>query len=170
MSRPILYSRLSQTLYVDVLVWGAEWGKDGVRVNAVVPGPIAETEGMTRLAPTEEARNLVSRSVPLGRWGSVVNIAYACQLLASPLATYITGAVLPVGGGWSLGWRRHFDDQRPLEPGTARKPKMSEVGAHNSKLSCSICRRQGEPLRRRPKSQRIGGARPCRAVIRQRIS
>ena len=90
---------------IDMLtrILALEWAKDGIRVNAVVPGPIADTEGMRRLAPTEEARDLVRRSVPLGRWGSVMDIAYACQLLASPLASYITGAILPVDGGWSLG-------------------------------------------------------------------
>lgn len=87
---------------VDMLtrVLALEWAKDGIRVNAVVPGVIAGTEGMARLAPTDEARRVVP---PLGRWGSVADIANACMLLASPLAAYITGAVLPVDGGWSAG-------------------------------------------------------------------
>ena len=83
-------------------VLALEWAKDGVRVNAIVPGAIANTEGMARLAPTEEARNAATRSVPLGRLGSVEDIADACKFLASPLAAYITGVVLPVDGGWSL--------------------------------------------------------------------
>jgi NAD(P)-dependent dehydrogenase (short-subunit alcohol dehydrogenase family) len=83
-------------------VLALEWAHDGIRVNAVVPGPIAQTEGM-RLAPTDEAREMVTRSVPLGRWGSVTDIAKACMFLSSPQATYITGAVLLVDGGWSLG-------------------------------------------------------------------
>ncbi len=84
-------------------VLALEWAHDGIRVNAVVPGPIAETEGMRRLAPTDEAREVVTRSVPLGRWGGVTDIARACIFLSSPQATYITGAVLLVDGGWSLG-------------------------------------------------------------------
>lgn len=90
---------------VDMLtrVLALEWAGDGIRVNAIVPGAIAGTEGMARLAPTEEARGQVIRSMPLGRLGSVDDIANACLLLASPLAAYVTGVVLPVDGGWSVG-------------------------------------------------------------------
>jgi NAD(P)-dependent dehydrogenase (short-subunit alcohol dehydrogenase family) len=74
-----------------------------VRVNGVVPGPIGGTEGMARLAPTPEAQAAVADTVPLARLGAPADIASACLLLASPLAAYITGVVLPVDGGWSLG-------------------------------------------------------------------
>ncbi|MBL9022541.1 MAG: SDR family oxidoreductase [Myxococcales bacterium] len=80
-----------------------EWGAFGVRVNSVSPGPIAETEGMNRLAPTEELRALVADSVPLKRFGTTRDIANCCLWLASPLASYVTGAVIPVDGGWALG-------------------------------------------------------------------
>jgi NAD(P)-dependent dehydrogenase (short-subunit alcohol dehydrogenase family) len=90
---------------VDMLtrVLALEWAHDGIRVNAVVPGPTADTEGMRRLAPTDEARAMVTQSVPLGRWASTTDIAGACMFLSSPQAAYITGAVLQVDGGWSLG-------------------------------------------------------------------
>ncbi|WP_225767984.1 SDR family oxidoreductase [Inquilinus sp. Marseille-Q2685] len=90
---------------VDMLtrVLAMEWGRDGIRINSVIPGPIDETEGMARLAPTPQARALVQRSVPLGRMGVAEDVAAACRLLSSPLAGFITGAVLPVDGGWSLG-------------------------------------------------------------------
>jgi NAD(P)-dependent dehydrogenase (short-subunit alcohol dehydrogenase family) len=84
-------------------VGAQEWGAAGVRVNSIVPGPIDETEGMKRLAPTEAARTAVTDSVPLGRYGHVDDIANACLWLASPFASYVTGAVIPVDGGWSLG-------------------------------------------------------------------
>lgn len=80
-----------------------EWGPAGVRVNSVVPGPIDDTEGMRRLAPTAEARELAVDSVPLKRLGTVDMIADACLWLASPMASYVTGVILPVDGGWSLG-------------------------------------------------------------------
>ena len=41
-------------------------------------------------------------SVPLQRYGSKQDIADACLWLASPMASYVTGVVLPVDGGWSL--------------------------------------------------------------------
>lgn len=78
-----------------------EWGQSGVRVNSVVPGPIDGTEGMARLAPTEAARQQTADGVPLGRLGSPVDIGRACLFLGSELAGYISGAVLPVDGGWS---------------------------------------------------------------------
>jgi NAD(P)-dependent dehydrogenase (short-subunit alcohol dehydrogenase family) len=83
-------------------VLAMEWGPDGIRVNAVVPGPISGTEGMARLAPTAEAMEMVERTVPIARLGTPGDLASACLLLASPLAGYITGAILPVDGGWAL--------------------------------------------------------------------
>ena len=90
---------------VDMLtrVLAMEWGELGIRVNSIIPGPIDKTEGMRRLAPTANARRAVTSSVPLGRMGTVEDIAQAALWLASPLASYINGAVIPVDGGWSLG-------------------------------------------------------------------
>ncbi|RMF32893.1 MAG: SDR family oxidoreductase [Alphaproteobacteria bacterium] len=80
-----------------------EWGPVGIRVNAVVPGPIAGTEGMARLAPTPEMQARVDRSVPLRRQGSPAEIGDACLFLASDAAAYISGVILPVDGGWLAG-------------------------------------------------------------------
>ena len=80
-----------------------EWAAAGVRINSVTPGPIDGTEGMDRLAPNEATRKLVAESVPLGHFGNTDDIANACMWLSSPLARYVTGVVLPVDGGWSLG-------------------------------------------------------------------
>ncbi len=87
---------------VDMVTKGLalEWGPLGVRVNSVIPGPIDGTEGMTRLAPTEALREQCRQSVPLRRMGVVDDIAHACLFLASPFASYINGAILPVDGGW----------------------------------------------------------------------
>ncbi len=84
-------------------VLAMEWGGEGIRVNSVVPGPIEGTEGMKRLTPTPELERAVARTVPLGRLGTLRDIANAVMFLASPLAQYVTGAVIPVDGGWSLG-------------------------------------------------------------------
>lgn len=90
---------------VDMLtrVLAMEWGAAGIRVNSLCPGPIEGTEGMHRLAPTEALRKTVVETVPLQRMGRVEDIAHAALFLSSPLASYISGAVLPVDGGWSLG-------------------------------------------------------------------
>lgn len=80
-----------------------EWGREGVRINSVLPGPVDGTEGMQRLAPTNEMREAVRQSVPMERMGTPTDIANACLFLASPLASYVHGVVLPVDGGWVLG-------------------------------------------------------------------
>jgi NAD(P)-dependent dehydrogenase (short-subunit alcohol dehydrogenase family) len=96
---------------VDMLtqVLAIEWGADGIRVNSVIPGPIADTEGMARLAPTEETKEFARRAVPLGRFGTKEEVANACLFLASPLAAYITGAILPVDGGVTAAGPRGFN-------------------------------------------------------------
>ena len=80
-----------------------EWGGEGIRVNSIIPGPIDNTEGMRRLAPTQAMRAAVTQSVPLRRMGSGEDIANACLFLASDFASYISGAVIPVDGGWAQG-------------------------------------------------------------------
>lgn len=80
-----------------------EWGVEGVRINSIVPGPIADTEGFNRLAPSDKLQQRVADSVPLKRNGKGQDIANAALFLASDMASYITGVVLPVDGGWSLG-------------------------------------------------------------------
>lgn len=95
---------------VDMLtrVLAMEWGEQGVRVNSIVPGPIGGTEGMERLAPTPELKARIASTVPLRREGTPRDIANAAIFLASPLASYISGVVLPVDGGWSLGGATAF--------------------------------------------------------------
>ncbi len=78
-----------------------EWGRSGVRVVAVAPGPIEGTEGISRLAPGTTGENL-KRRVPLGRYGTIEEIAAAVLYLVSPAGAYVTGATLLVDGGASL--------------------------------------------------------------------
>jgi len=78
-----------------------EWGRFGVRVNAVAPGPIEGTEGMSRLAPGG-AEDLLKKRVPLSRYGTVHEICEAVTYLLSPAGAYITGATILVDGGTSL--------------------------------------------------------------------
>jgi len=93
-----------------------EWGAAGVRVNVIAPGPVDDTEGMRRLAPTEEARRRAIQSVPLGRFASKDEIADLALFLCSDAAAYITGAICVCDGGQSLLGSRNFQPA----PGTAR--------------------------------------------------
>jgi NAD(P)-dependent dehydrogenase (short-subunit alcohol dehydrogenase family) len=79
-----------------------EWGPYGIRVNSISPGPIADTEGMRRLAPNEGIANQYKKSVPLQRFGTVEEIGQAAMFLSSAAAQYVSGIVLPVDGGWSV--------------------------------------------------------------------
>ena len=86
-----------------------EWGKYGIRSNSIVPGPVAGTEGMKRLGGEAWAATSL-KSIPLGRFGTVEDIARAAAFLASPLASYVTGTVLVVDGGQNLAGSGAFAD------------------------------------------------------------
>jgi len=95
---------------VDMLtrVLALEWGAEGIRINSIVPGPIADTEGLKRLAPGDDALQAMAERVPLKRLGTVDDIARMALLLASDWGSYITGAVIPVDGGLALTGPRDF--------------------------------------------------------------
>lgn len=73
-----------------------EYGRSGIRVNAVAPGRI-DTEMLAEELSTERGRFL--REAPLGRLGSVEEVAAAIAFLASDAASYITGHTIQVNGG-----------------------------------------------------------------------
>jgi peroxisomal 2,4-dienoyl-CoA reductase len=75
-----------------------EWGQFGIRAVGIAPGPIAETEGMRRLAPGK-ADELVKKAIPAARFGTIDEIAAAAVYLRSAAARYVTGEVLVVDGG-----------------------------------------------------------------------
>lgn len=76
-----------------------ECASRGVTVNAIAPGFI--DTAMTRAIPETEKPNILAR-IPLGRMGTVDDIAQAALFLASPGAAYITGQVLQVDGGMGM--------------------------------------------------------------------
>jgi peroxisomal 2,4-dienoyl-CoA reductase len=75
-----------------------EWGRYGIRVNGIAPGPIEDTEGMTRLVP-EAIKEKLKRKIPLGRFGRIRDIETAAVFLCSDAASFINGAMLVVDGG-----------------------------------------------------------------------
>lgn len=86
-----------------VRVLAMEWGPDGVRVNAISPGPIDGTEGARRMAPTDAARDGRIGRIALRRYGEIDEVADCAVFLASDAAAYITGTVLDCDGGYQLG-------------------------------------------------------------------
>lgn len=80
-----------------VKTMAAEWGRDGIRVNAVAPGSITTP----RLPETAASRAAMENSVvPLGRAGTTRDVGGAVLFLASGLSEYVTGHTLLVDGGW----------------------------------------------------------------------
>jgi peroxisomal 2,4-dienoyl-CoA reductase len=82
-----------------------EWGRHGIRVNAIAPGPIEDTEGMARLIPALVKERL-RRGIPLGRFGLIKDIEQAAVFLCSDGASFVNGAVLVVDGGQWLSSNR----------------------------------------------------------------
>jgi peroxisomal 2,4-dienoyl-CoA reductase len=75
-----------------------EWGRYGIRVNAIAPGPIEDTEGMRRLVP-EPIKERLRKNIPLGRFGRIADIEKAALFMCSDAASFINGTVLVVDGG-----------------------------------------------------------------------
>jgi 3-oxoacyl-[acyl-carrier protein] reductase len=78
-----------------------EYGGRGITANVVAPGPI-DTDMFA--ATPDAARAALEAQVPVGRVGTVEEVAAAVTFLASEEAGYITGAVLPVDGGLGMGF------------------------------------------------------------------
>ena len=79
-----------------------EWGSHGIRVNAIVPGPIEGTEGVQKFAATPQLNKILMASVPMGRYGSTDDIAKMAIFLASDATAYMTGEIIRVDGGQVL--------------------------------------------------------------------
>ena len=77
-----------------------EFARQNITVNAIAPGFI--DVGMSKGMPDEVTQNFI-RQIPLGRLGDVSEIVNAALFLASPMASYITGHVLNVNGGYYMG-------------------------------------------------------------------
>jgi len=82
-----------------------EWGRHGIRVNGIAPGPIDGTEGVARLLAGDK-RARAERLNPLGRLGKTQDVADAAVFLCSSAASFINGVTLVVDGGqWLASYR-----------------------------------------------------------------
>merc|ERR1712174_180675 len=86
----------------------AEWAADGIRVVSIAPGPISGTEGgpdgRVFGAGAQATEDRTREICPLGRYGTVDDIANTAMFLASPAGTFITGTNIVVDGlSWQMG-------------------------------------------------------------------
>ena len=84
----------------------AEWGKYGVRLNAIAPGPFPTEGAWSRLMPTPEIQALFEKQIPLRRVGEHIELANLASYLISDAAAFITGDLISIDGGetaWNGG-------------------------------------------------------------------
>jgi 2,4-dienoyl-CoA reductase [(3E)-enoyl-CoA-producing], peroxisomal len=85
-----------------------EWGPKGIRVNAIAPGPIGDTEGARRLFPGERAGHLRSL-IPIGRLGTIEDIVNLALFVLSDGGSNLNGSILVSDGGLCLTGRFGLD-------------------------------------------------------------
>jgi 3-oxoacyl-[acyl-carrier protein] reductase len=94
------YSSSKAAIIALTKVSAREFARQNITVNAIAPGFI--DVGMSKGMPEEVTRNFI-KQIPLGRLGDVSEIVNAALFLASPMASYVTGHVLNVNGGFYMG-------------------------------------------------------------------
>src|SRR3989449_2492099 len=94
------YSSSKAAIIALTKVSAREFARQNITVNAIAPGFI--DAGMSKGMPDEVTANFI-KQIPLGRLGDAENIVDAALFLCSPMASYITGHVLNVNGGFYMG-------------------------------------------------------------------
>jgi NAD(P)-dependent dehydrogenase (short-subunit alcohol dehydrogenase family) len=80
---------------------GCEWGRKGVRVNALAPGWFPSEMTQADMFDDDGGAQFVVRNTPMGRAGHIDELDGALLFLAGPASSYVTGQVLAVDGGWT---------------------------------------------------------------------
>ncbi len=103
-----------------------EWGKRGIRFNAIAPGPIPTEGAFSRLMPVKSMEEMAKKRNPLGRFGTHEELADLAAFLISDQSGYINGDQIVMDGGeWLKGASEfsHLGDLLTEEQWQAIKPK-----------------------------------------------
>jgi NAD(P)-dependent dehydrogenase (short-subunit alcohol dehydrogenase family) len=100
----IAYTAAKSAMVGMVKGYATEFSTHGVRVNAIAPGWIATEMSRKALDGDVKRKTRILDRTPLARFGEPADIGWAAVYLASPAAKFVTGAVLPVDGGVSIGF------------------------------------------------------------------
>ncbi len=100
----IAYSAAKSAYVGMVRTLAAEVSGDNVRVNAIAPGWIDSQMMRAALDGDPARRDKILGRTPMGRFGNAEDIGWAAVYLSSPAAKFVTGVVLPVDGGVSIGF------------------------------------------------------------------
>jgi NAD(P)-dependent dehydrogenase (short-subunit alcohol dehydrogenase family) len=96
----------------------AEWGRHGIRTNAIAPGPFPTKGAWSRLMPGELMERFdMRKKVPLGRLGEHHELADLATYLLSPYSAYVNGEVVTIDGGEWLKGAGQFNLLEQIEPG-----------------------------------------------------
>lgn len=105
-----------------------EWGNRGIRMNAIAPGPIPTEGAFSRLLPRADFEEMAKQRNPMGRFGTIEELANLAAFLVSEGSGYVNGAVVPMDGGeWlqGAGEFSHLGRLLSEEDWTALKPRKS---------------------------------------------
>jgi len=100
----IAYSAAKSAYVGMTRALAAEVSIEGVRVNAIAPGWIESPMLRKALAGDEKRSNKILSRTPMARFGDPEDIGWAAVYLCSPAAKFVTGVVLPIDGGASMGF------------------------------------------------------------------
>jgi 2-deoxy-D-gluconate 3-dehydrogenase len=77
-----------------------DWAGKGIQINAIAPGYMATDMNTALMDPANPRYQQITDRIPAHRWGTPDDMKGICVFLASPASDYITGAVIPVDGGY----------------------------------------------------------------------
>jgi len=100
----VAYASAKSAMLGMVRTLSTELSPHGVRVNAIAPGWIDTDMSRKAFAGDPARRSKIISRTPMAKLGDVSDVGWAAVYLSSPAAKFVTGAVLPIDGGVSMGF------------------------------------------------------------------